>query len=226
MKMSSEYSQKDAAQALLEYTNHDATAVVPIMNMERHEAGSDNTSDGGMKVPNKSVVSQAQFLKMSEREAPVSAFTGITDINRSSGGFPGPLTTMRKSQSMQAMHSSGAGQHNQSNTTTISFDASPMKAAGGGGGKMGSSNNLTTFHTSGRAPSGSNSNKKSRDVVGYSSDGPAQTRERKKGISWSEEEHRLFLLGLSKLGKVRCCYICTSPRLPFSLIFIKSNHIG
>merc|ERR1719145_434601 len=77
-----------------------------------------------------------------------------------------------------------------------------MKTAGGGeGGKMGSSNNLTTFHTSGRAPSGSNSNKKSRDVVGYSSDGPAQTRERKKGISWSEEEHRLFLLGLSKLGK-------------------------
>mmetsp|Transcript_2372 Transcript_2372/g.8948 ORF Transcript_2372/g.8948 Transcript_2372/m.8948 type:complete len:86 (+) Transcript_2372:180-437(+) len=30
----------------------------------------------------------------------------------------------------------------------------------------------------------------------------APTRERKKGVPWTEDEHRLFLLGLQKLGKV------------------------
>ncbi|KAF2304349.1 hypothetical protein GH714_030356 [Hevea brasiliensis] len=37
---------------------------------------------------------------------------------------------------------------------------------------------------------------------GYLSDGLlGRTQERKKGVPWSEEEHRIFLLGLHKLGK-------------------------
>ncbi|KAG8051426.1 hypothetical protein GUJ93_ZPchr0001g30039 [Zizania palustris] len=38
---------------------------------------------------------------------------------------------------------------------------------------------------------------------GYLSDGPhgRVVQERKKGVPWSEEEHRLFLVGLEKLGK-------------------------
>jgi len=40
---------------------------------------------------------------------------------------------------------------------------------------------------------------------GYVSDGMVQTsnnaRERKKGVPWTEDEHRLFLIGLQKLGK-------------------------
>ncbi|MQK21906.1 hypothetical protein EI013_26420, partial [Escherichia coli] len=31
--------------------------------------------------------------------------------------------------------------------------------------------------------------------------GSASSRERKKGVPWTEEEHRMFLLGLQKLGK-------------------------
>lgn len=37
----------------------------------------------------------------------------------------------------------------------------------------------------------------SEDFVG----GSSSSRERKKGVPWTEEEHRMFLLGLQKLGK-------------------------
>ncbi|KAK7309066.1 hypothetical protein RJT34_05502 [Clitoria ternatea] len=38
---------------------------------------------------------------------------------------------------------------------------------------------------------------------GYASEdfAPSSSRERKKGVPWTEEEHRMFLLGLQKLGK-------------------------
>ncbi|XP_008775190.2 transcription factor MYBS3-like [Phoenix dactylifera] len=37
---------------------------------------------------------------------------------------------------------------------------------------------------------------------GYASEGfPQGSRERKKGVPWTEEEHRMFLFGLQKLGK-------------------------
>ncbi|KAK3004582.1 hypothetical protein RJ639_018543 [Escallonia herrerae] len=41
-----------------------------------------------------------------------------------------------------------------------------------------------------------------KSSVGYLSDGLlGRAQERKKGVPWTEEEHRTFLLGLEKLGK-------------------------
>ncbi|KAL5572500.1 hypothetical protein UlMin_022097 [Ulmus minor] len=37
--------------------------------------------------------------------------------------------------------------------------------------------------------------------TGYLSDGLSPAQERKKGVPWTEEEHRTFLVGLEKLGK-------------------------
>ncbi|KAG8367257.1 hypothetical protein BUALT_Bualt16G0053700 [Buddleja alternifolia] len=53
--------------------------------------------------------------------------------------------------------------------------------------------------TSSLGPINENSDKTS---FGYLSDGPlARALERKKGVPWTEEEHRTFLMGLEKLGK-------------------------
>ncbi|CAN8301673.1 unnamed protein product [Cochlearia groenlandica] len=42
----------------------------------------------------------------------------------------------------------------------------------------------------------------SSSFIGYLSDGLAhKTLDRKKGMPWTEEEHRMFLVGLEKLGK-------------------------
>ncbi|XP_008791498.1 transcription factor MYBS3-like [Phoenix dactylifera] len=91
--------------------------------------------------------------------------------------------SMKKSASMGSLYSAGS---------------SSIAGAGGGGGC---------------SPNpGSPSNDPLRDhqvaAAGYASDDAAHAScssncrsERKKGVPWTEEEHRMFLLGLQKLGK-------------------------
>lgn len=69
--------------------------------------------------------------------------------------------------------------------------------------------NLSSYGSSEAASSSSASPLEQTDLGdsldGYASDDLVHTnssaRERKKGVPWTEEEHRLFLLGLQKLGK-------------------------
>jgi hypothetical protein len=60
---------------------------------------------------------------------------------------------------------------------------------------------------------------------GHQSDSAvAPTRERKKGVPWTEDEHRLFLLGLQKLGKVRGRTSFTLPnRVPAIPLFLSGR---
>ncbi|KAI5063131.1 hypothetical protein GOP47_0021678 [Adiantum capillus-veneris] len=63
---------------------------------------------------------------------------------------------------------------------------------------------LNALHS--RTPEGSESGEPGpADPPGYVSDGLVQNcgslRERKKGVPWTEDEHRMFLVGLQKLGK-------------------------
>lgn len=84
--------------------------------------------------------------------------------------------------------------------------------------KSASMGNLSSlhYHSSSSAAASPNPGSPSSDVLresvhltdGYLSDDPAHAScsanhriERKKGIPWTEEEHRLFLIGLQKLGK-------------------------
>ncbi|KAK6126804.1 hypothetical protein DH2020_039452 [Rehmannia glutinosa] len=62
-----------------------------------------------------------------------------------------------------------------------------------------SSSSPSSSLSSSQVPIIENSDKPS---IGYLSDGPFdQTLDRKKGVPWTEEEHRTFLIGLEKLGK-------------------------
>nr|XP_043615384.1 transcription factor MYBS3 [Erigeron canadensis] len=103
----------------------------------------------------------------------------------------------------------------------------PTRAGGGGGGgvklfgvrltdggsimkKSASMGNLSSVYSSSNhsspataSPVNPSSPATSDPVQGYLSDDPSAKRraDRKKGTPWTEEEHRLFLLGLQKLGK-------------------------
>ncbi|CAH9086533.1 unnamed protein product [Cuscuta europaea] len=78
--------------------------------------------------------------------------------------------------------------------------------------KSASMGNLTHYATNGGGGGSTPNNGAAHDspdhpaaVDGYASEdfvpGSSSSRERKKGIPWTEEEHRMFLLGLQKLGK-------------------------
>ncbi|XP_076932126.1 transcription factor MYBS3-like [Bidens hawaiensis] len=88
--------------------------------------------------------------------------------------------SIRKSASMGNLsHYSGSGSSNLLNGFS-----------GGGGGDLDSPGDTPDHNAAGDGYG-------SEDFVAGSSSG----RERKKGVPWTEEEHRMFLLGLQKLGK-------------------------
>ncbi|KAI7994727.1 Transcription factor MYBS3 [Camellia lanceoleosa] len=79
---------------------------------------------------------------------------------------------------------------------------------------MKKSSSMDCFPASSSTPSSSSSSTTSLQLLstdensakiapnGYLSEGLVRrTQERKKGVPWSEEEHRIFLVGLEKLGK-------------------------
>ncbi|XP_059308548.1 transcription factor MYB1R1 [Lycium ferocissimum] len=96
---------------------------------------------------------------------------------------------------------SGNKEHEPRGTFTkgfMLFGVRVMEGAATGGSfrKSASMNNLALFDTE-QQHQDSNAGYASDDVVHPS----ARSRERKRGVPWTEDEHKLFLLGLQKVGK-------------------------
>ncbi|XP_042050836.1 transcription factor KUA1-like [Salvia splendens] len=76
---------------------------------------------------------------------------------------------------------------------------------GGGGSGSGSATPLSGAALDSPAETPDHPSAGSAAAEGYASEdfvaGSSSSRERKKGVPWTEDEHKLFLLGLQKLGK-------------------------
>ncbi|CDP09999.1 unnamed protein product [Coffea canephora] len=80
---------------------------------------------------------------------------------------------------------------------------SHYSSSGSGSGSATPQNGLAAHDSPGDTPDHPSAAAAAAD--GYASEdfvaGSSSSRERKKGVPWTEEEHRMFLLGLQKLGK-------------------------